>query len=239
MRRVVLRGEDLAAMPAVPETRHIKLLFSPDGRGAFTPAQEGEAKPVMRTYTVRAFDPARRAMTVDFAVHGGGHGPASRWAASAKAGDTMLMSGPGSTKLVDNAAPWFLLAADLTGLPALACNLEQLPADARGVAFVEIVDEADRQEIAAPAGVELRWLVNPAPGETDALLVDAIGGFDWLPGEPYVWVACEFGSMKRIRALLRERSHDRRLRYISSYWKHNCTEEQHKVVKNEDQTAVG
>ena len=48
----------------------------------------------MRSYTVRAWDPERRLLTLDFVVHGD-RGIAGPWAAQAQPGDTLEIMGPG------------------------------------------------------------------------------------------------------------------------------------------------
>ena len=42
----------------------------------------------------------------------------------------------------------------LPALPAIGASIESLPADARGLAFLEVDGAADIQAIAAPAAVE-------------------------------------------------------------------------------------
>ena len=38
-----------------------------------------------------------------------------------------MVSGPGPKKLVDMNADWFLIAGDMSALPAISVNLEKLP----------------------------------------------------------------------------------------------------------------
>ena len=45
----------------------------------------GEARPTIRTYTVRRFDAAAGELDVDFVLHEG-HGPAAAWARDARPG---------------------------------------------------------------------------------------------------------------------------------------------------------
>lgn len=63
----------------------------------------------------------------------------------AKAGDSISIFGPGPATFVNLEADWFLLAADMTALPALTTNLQRLPSDARGYVVVEILSDEDRQ----------------------------------------------------------------------------------------------
>mgnify|MGYP003708072197 CR=1 FL=1 len=113
-----------------------------------------------------------------------------------------------------------------------------LPPGARGVAAIEIQNEADKLELDKPDGVEIRWLVNREPGSQPDLLVDALRNVDLPEGRLAAWAACEFSSMRNLRAFLRE---DLGLRgeslYISSYWKAGLIEDEHKLAKREDADA--
>lgn len=50
------------------------------------------------------------------------------------------------------------LVADESGLPALRGILRDLPADAAGVAIIEVPDAGDAEQLLAPAGVEVTWV---------------------------------------------------------------------------------
>lgn len=227
MLRITLGGVQIDTFPADQESAYIKLIF---------PAP-GSERNLMRTYTVRH----QRAdqFDVDFVLHEDA-GPASQWAKGARPGDSILIGGPGPKKLVDNAADWFLIVGDMTALPAISVNLEQLPADARGHAVIEVIDERDIQPLRHPAGVELHWLLNPHPGENSKLLVDQVRRLDWPAGRPSIWAACEFTAMRALRQHFREeRQVERKNLYISSYWKLGNSEDQHKLAKREDAEALG
>ncbi|MGD1938919.1 MAG: siderophore-interacting protein [Cyanophyceae cyanobacterium] len=238
MQRVTFTGDDLADFPENYESGYVKLLFSEQGGAIASKEQVEQEKHRKRTYTIRGFSRDGNELAIDFSLHGSKNGPAATWANSTKPGDTILMGGPGPTKLVDNTADWFLLAGDMSGLPALACNLEQLPENAQGYAVIEVVSEADRQDIKVPDGVSIQWVINDKPGEKPNALLDAIQALTWKAGTPYVWVACEFGAMKNIRAYLKDsRGIENNNIYISSYWKFDRTEEEHKVDKRMDAGA--
>lgn len=227
MLRITLGGAEIATFPDDQESAYIKLIFP----------EADNPKGLMRTYTVRhqradAFD-------VDFVLHGDA-GPASNWAKSARPGDQILIGGPGPKKLVDNTAEWFLLVGDMTALPAISVNIEQLPANARGHAVIEVIDERDIQPLAHPASFNLHWLVNPHPGVDSQLLVDRVRQLEWLPGRPSIWAACEFSGMRELRRhFKKERQVVRGDLYVSSYWKLGNSEDQHKVVKRMDAEALG
>lgn len=233
MQRVVLTGDELEGFPEGQESGYIKLLFPEHPNST-------NAKPVMRTYTIRAFDTESKQLTIDFALHGEHGGPASSWAHRAKAGDTLLISGPGPTKLISNHGDWALLVGDMTALPAIACNLERLPEDTVGHAIIEIIEDADRQALAHPAGVEIHWVVNPLAHSQAGGLANTVRALPWAPGKADVWCACEFHSMRDLRSYLKkERNVEKQNLYISSYWKIGRSEEQHKLDKREDLNNTG
>ena len=124
--------------PENQESGYVKLLF---------PSDEAN-KSIMRSYTIRAFDAADQAITLDFADHGNA-GPASTWANVAEPGDPMTIRGPGETKLAAANADWHLLAGDMSALPALAVNLERLPRRQR-IRRYRRATEADKQVIDHP-----------------------------------------------------------------------------------------
>lgn len=235
MRRVVLGGGDLDDFPDHHESANFKLLMAPPGMAEvpLPPLAEGSAKPLVRTYTLRHFDRAAGEIWVDFMLHAA-HGPASSWAIAAKPGDKVGFAGPGKPKFVDFSADWFLFAGDMSALPAIAANIERLPAHARGYAVLDILDEADRQSLAFPANMEVIWRVNRHPETGAAGWVDALTSLDWLAGSPSVWVAGETTAVRAVRRyLVTERQVERSRLYTSGYWQIGLTEDRHQMVKRQ------
>ena len=105
MLRLTFTSPDLADFSSPAPDDHIKL-FLPD------PVHPGQE--VMRDYTPRAFDAARKILTIDFAIsppqdgrpdgrpmHEAG--PAKAWALAAQVGDRLEIGGPrGSTMVADD-----------------------------------------------------------------------------------------------------------------------------------------
>lgn len=214
MRRVTLHGDALGNFPVGSEGAYIKMLFK----------QPGGAKPAMRTYTVAEQRPGQNEIDVDFMIHGGNDGPAhgiaAPWSLATQPGDEISLFGPGPAKFINTDAECFLLAADMTALPALTANLKLLPDNAEGKVFIEILSEADKQDLTKPDNVELTWVINDDPGSDASPLFHAIEQADWQDGKLAVWVACEFKTMKKIRQYLKvERGVEKSHLYISSYWK--------------------
>ncbi|MEM9271805.1 MAG: siderophore-interacting protein [Cyanobacteria bacterium P01_F01_bin.143] len=237
LQRVIFTGDDLADFPENYESGYVKLLFANNGE-AIADQQQAQGKHLKRTYTVRTFSREENELGIEFSLHGAKNGPAAKWAESTQPGDKILMGGPGPTKLVDHKSDWFLLAGDMSGLPALCCNLELLPSQAQGYAVIEVPSEADKQSLKKPDGIEVKWVINNKPGEKPDALLNAIESLPWKDGVPYVWVACEFESMKRVRQYMKNvHSVTSENMYSSSYWKFNRTEEQHRIDKRVDAGA--
>lgn len=116
-------------------------------------------RPMIRNYTVREFRPADLELDVDFVVHGSGI--AGPWAASLPLGAPVGLIDQGCG-FVQRDAAYTLLIGDESALPAVAGILRDLPRDARGHALVELADLDDRQQVDAPAGFEMHWIVRRA-----------------------------------------------------------------------------
>ncbi|MDN3397333.1 siderophore-interacting protein [Psychrobacter sp. APC 3426] len=230
MRRITLGGEGMKNFPADQESAYIKLMF----------AQEAGQKPIMRTYTI--IQQRADEMDVDFVLHGlnhkGAEGPASHWAKTTQVGDTILIGGPGAKKHINHEADWFLLAGDMTALPAITVNLAKLPEDAVGYAVIEVLSEDDIQSLKKPKDIEIEWVVNAIASDSHYPILERIKALDWLGGTPAVWAACEFNSMRALRRYFKEKEVTKSHLYISSYWKLDSSEDEHKIVKRED-AALG
>ena len=227
MRRVTLHGKALSGFPKAAEGAYIKLLFN----------QAGNKKPVMRTYTVAEQRYEQNEIDVDFMLHNNtsDHGVAAPWSLKAQLGDDISIGGPGPAKFINTDGEYFLLAGDMTALPALAANLKRLPENAKGQVFIEVLSDEDQQSLVKPDNVELHWVINNDPGSDESPLFHAIAQAELPANKLATWVACEFKTMKKIRQYLKEtcgveKSH----LYISSYWKRGDTEEEHKVAKQDD-----
>lgn len=222
MRRITLGGEAMANFPQDQESAYIKLMFP----------QRHDSQTLTRTYTVRYHRQGE--IDVDFALHEQ-PGPASQWAMATQPGDRILVGGPGPKKLINHDADWYVLAGDMTALPALSVNLAQLPAEATGYAIIEVVSGDDIQSLAHPEGVQLHWLVNPTPDPEGATLAAKVQSLPWLAGQPAVWATSEFQSMRALRRFFKQdRGVAKSHLYISSYWKIGQSEDQHKIAKRRD-----
>lgn len=212
MTRVHFRAEDLSAFEGSVCTDRFVRLEIPVGDGAT----------VCRTYTALEPSLAEGTLAVDF-VHHGDEGVAGRWAATAAPGDVLTVRGPGGTYAPDPAADWHLLVGDESGLPAIRAALAALPADAVGHAVIEIPGADHLQPLAAPDGVEVRWVV----AGVDPPLEAVVRELPWLLGRVHAFVHGEAGvTMRGIRPyLLSERAVPRGDLSISGYWRRGSSED--------------
>ncbi|MBC9717000.1 siderophore-interacting protein [Streptomyces sp. TRM66268-LWL] len=187
-----------------------------------------DERAIMRSYTVRAQRPEAGEVDIDFALHEDG-GPACVWAEKAAPGDRVKMLGPADA---DNTgvrfklpaeAPWVLLWADETALPAASAILETLPAGLPVRAFFEVPYAADELTLETAADLKATWLAR----ETGADALEAIRAASDLPdGAPYIWLAGEAGAMKLIRRhLINDRGYDRRSVSFTGYWRKGASED--------------
>ncbi|HDS9357585.1 TPA: siderophore-interacting protein [Enterobacter chengduensis] len=183
---LVFGGPEVAEMKSDSPDQRIKMLFpSEDGTPPslsagsqwYQAVQEMEKakRPVVRTYTLRHVDSARREVTVEFVRHGL-EGPASAWAINAAPGDAIQIVAPNAAYQADSGGyEWTppaglrsaLIIADETALPAARGILERLscqdnPPHVR--AFFEVPEEGDCVDLTAFDFADITWLARSRTG---------------------------------------------------------------------------
>ena len=239
MVRVTFAGSELDGIPAGREGANCKLMLPAPGqdREAFAAQLRDGPRPVTRTYTVRHFREDGPELDIDFAMHEG-EGPATAWARAAVPGSYCGFAGPSQVKITQFVADWYLVAADMSALPVAAATLEAMPCDAKGVAIFEITAEGDRQEIAAPAGIEIHWRLHPDPHRPSGAQEAFIRSLDWSNRRVQTCIAGESGVINALRAFLhKEKGLPRNDTYISGYWKIGLIEDEHQRNKRLEANA--
>ena len=242
LRRVWFRSDDLSAFADSTDTdRYVKLVFPKPGvtypepldmralRGTMAP----EDMPVVRTYTALFPDVAAGTLAIDFVVHGD-EGVAGPWAAAARAGDTLMVNGPGGGYRPDPSADWHLLVGDEAAVPAIGAALAALPPDAVAQAVL-LVDSADHElALEAPGGATVTF-VHRSDATGEGALEAAVRALEWLPGRVQAFVHGEAQEvMHGVRPyLLKERGLDRADVSISGYWRRGRSEEGFRAWKSE------
>ena len=170
------------------------------------PTPQGIAR---RHYTVRAHDPVRRTLAIDFFLHG--EGVSGPWLDGLRPGDPVNAVGPrGHTYIRD--ADWPLFVGDETCIPAIFAMLEGVRDSAPSFVFLETGDRADVMPFGGSA--EIRWLVREG-----AALFDAVESFALPPGAGFAHVIGETAKVRRIRHRLLERGIARERIAAEGYWR--------------------
>lgn len=226
VRRIRLEGEDLAGFDPADPGGHVKLILPAPGderpavplryEGHSVTWAEGAREPFLRTYTPLHFDPDRLELEVDLVVHG--TGMASDWVQRAQVGDEIIVAGPRGGWKAPQDGDWYVVAADETAMPAAEQVLGSLPAVQVTVLF-EVADAAEERLIPGTDGRAVRWL-HRGSGTPGSPLESAIHDLELQGTTGYVWVACEAGTMRRIRThLLRDRGLGSDRMVTRGYWK--------------------
>ena len=249
MQRVILGGsnfttfwERVQALPRYTDL-YAKLVFWPDGFDAPEHVDLKELPdgiyPTLRTYTIRAVDPAVQEVAIDFVVHGD-EGFAGPWASNAQPGDVIHLRGPNGGYAPGNDVDHHLFVGDEAGLPAILASLEALTADDTATAFIEVDDSSAEVEFSTNAAVAVHWLHrgDAAPGTT-TLLDDAVRAWPWPTGRVQAFIHGESALLKSVRPyVLTEQGVSRGDVSVSAYWRRGETEEGFRAWKKQQTDAV-
>jgi NADPH-dependent ferric siderophore reductase len=232
LRRITLAGGDLATFAPIGPDTFCYVLLPPPGSDTLTIDQTftweqhaqmppGE-RPVGAYYTVRSWRPDVAELDMLFVLHG--DGPASSWAARARRGDPVALWGPRSGFHPPPDVTWLLLAADETGLPAVAAILEQLPPGMAARVFAEVSNRDEHQPLPERPDIVVTWLHRDGrPAGATTLLADAVAASTWPTGIPYVWGGGESHAMTAVRHHVRDvRGLDRAHVSLVAYWRHTA-----------------
>jgi NADPH-dependent ferric siderophore reductase len=233
MARITLGGDAVAGYPDEEPGEILTLVWPAEGaeepilplKGTWrfppdTPEQHA------RNYTVRMYDAAAPSLTIDVVLHGDG-AIASRWGGSVQPGDRIGVAGPRTHFITDPDADYTLLAGDETALPSIAATLERLPEGHRALAFIEVADAGERQDLEPRCDAEVVWIHRDGePAGRCPKLLEALRTATLPDGRAKVWVAGESLAVRGLREHLRG---ERGLRIgqlqAIGYWKHKKTPE--------------
>ncbi|MFC8192683.1 siderophore-interacting protein [Cellulomonas sp. NPDC057328] len=207
-------GQDALHLPSGVDLKgYARYLTMPESR-----------RPLLRNYTVRATRPGE--IDIDLVAHGAlgpGTVSAAGWAARCEVGSPMALLDEGVTFAADGTQDWTLVVAEESGLPAALGVLAALPADARGVAFLEVPTAEDVQPVDAPAHVEVRWLHRDDPHAVPgALALRTVAAATLPPGRPYAFVVGEQALTQGVRRHLVAQGVAKSDIAFCGYWKHGA-----------------
>ena len=221
--RVVLGGDGLRdfVMPETTDT-YVNLAFP-----------TLEAATARRRYTVRAWDPATRELTIDFVVHGD-EGVAGPWAAAARPGDILDFTGPSGGYRPEANADWHLFVGDEAALPAIAASLEAIRPDTTAIVRL-LCDGPDHQlELTSPGRLDVEWLQRTGQQSDGELLLGALRDLSFPAGSVHAFVHGEADEIRGIRRhLLAERGLSRQAMSCSPYWRRHMNDEAWREIKRD------
>jgi NADPH-dependent ferric siderophore reductase len=228
--RIVFGGDGLVGFAAGEYTDHyVKLQVPPQGADYTAPFDVEEIRatrpreqwPRTRTYTVAGWDPDALRLTIDFVVHGD-DGVAGPWAAAARPGDTLQLSGPGGAYVPNPDADWHLMVGDASVVPAIAASLARVPAGCPVHVLLQVDGPEDELPLESPGDLHATWL----HGGGDDALADALRAMEFPLGSVHAFAHGEASAVRAVRRhLLAERGIPREAVSISGYWKQTRTEE--------------
>jgi NADPH-dependent ferric siderophore reductase len=240
--RVTFGGPELADVTCGGRDQRVKLFFPhphqelpvmPADRDAdwFGRWRAMDPTVLMRSYTIREHRPETAELDIDFALHGTGGGPASRWASGAEVGSPVVFLGPvvADNGGVDFRPPadtdWVLLTADETALPAVEAILSWVPARMGVRVWIEVAGPDDIRGLPTRARAEITWLVRETSSRTGATLA-ALRRAQLPSGTPYVWLAGESAEVRVLRRhLVNERGFARDAVVFTGYWRRGAGED--------------
>lgn len=209
IRRVELRVDDPAALAVKPGgDSAVGVYFDAD------PGSEG------RNYTVRHHAGDR--ITLDVVLHA--HGPGTTWAAAAAPGDRVGLDHARSWYRPESDTDWQLLVADLSGLPALARIIDELPGGMPVTAIVEVAAGDDLDYLPTRPDVAVIPSVGAGNGLGPSRLADLVGGLARPGGRGYCWFAGEAAESRRVRKHLRAHGWGIDQYDITGYWRTDSEE---------------
>lgn len=238
--RVVLGGPGLDAFEPVAHTdAYVNVAIPPAAASYEAPFDLDDVRtrlpreqhPHRRRYTIGRWDPDERLLTLDIVAHGA-KGVGGPWAASARPGDALVLTGPNGAYRPDPAADWHLMVGDESALSAIAASLEAVPEGAPAVVRLLADGPEHWLSLATPGDLDLVWLRRAGDPRDADLLPAAVRGLVFPPGRVQAFVHGEAGEVREIRRhLLADRGLARADLSASPYWRRHLTDEAWRAIK--------
>ena len=203
MRRIVLQIDDpdaLAVRPGGDSAVGVYLSSS---------ASEG------RNYSVRHHEGDR--ITLDVVLHA--RGLVTTWARGARPGDRVGLDHARSWYRPESSTDWQLLVTDLSGLPATARIIEELPGGLPVTAIVEVDDREDLDYLPRHPDVAVIASIGTGNGSAPSRLAQLVREFTQPAGRGYCWFAGEAAESRAVRKYFRGRGWATDQFDVTGYWR--------------------
>ena len=203
MRRIVLQIDDpdaLAVRPGGDSAVGVYLSSS---------ASEG------RNYSVRHHEGDR--ITLDVVLHA--RGLVTTWARGARPGDRVGLDHARSWYRPESSTDWQLLVTDLSGVPATARIIEELPGGQPVTAIVEVDDQEDVDYLPRHPDVAVIASIGTGNGAAPSRLAQLVRECALPAGRGYCWFAGEAAESRAVRRYFRGRGWATDQFDITGYWR--------------------
>lgn len=150
-----------------------------------------------RGYTLVDPDPESDTVDIEFALH---EGVASRWAQSAKPGDTIEVTVLGSNFSLPQPSPaGYVIVGDTASLPAINSLLTAI-GDTPARVFLEAGHDDDKQ-LPVARSTDITWVDRKNAGEA---LVEAVRSASFDAPDHFGWVACDNRTTRAVSRVFRD-----------------------------------
>jgi NADPH-dependent ferric siderophore reductase len=228
LRRITLKVDD-------PEVLQVKSggdsavgvyfpLVAPDGQRTAPPTVTGadggryvdpESGSEGRNYTVRAHDGDR--IDLDVILHA--RGPGTTWASSTGPGDRVGLDHARSWYRPEPSSDWQLLVTDLSGLPAAARIISELPGGVPVTVIVEVADPDDLEYLPPHPDVTVVSSVGTGNGHAPSRLAHLVRELTLPEGRGYCWFAAEAAESRAVRKHFRGNGWTIEQLDVTGYWR--------------------
>lgn len=187
------------------------VLTDPDGACHVNPESGTEG----RNYSVRHHDGDR--ITLDVILHA--RGPGTTWASATARGDRVGLDHARSWYRPQPTTDWQLLVTDLSGLPATARIIEELPGGIPVTAIVEVAERDDLNYLPSHPDATIVPSIGTGNGHAPSRLAHLVRELTLPDGRGYCWFAGEAAESRAVRKHLRSHGWVTEQFDITGYWR--------------------
>ncbi len=208
MRRITLQVDDPAA-----------LAVEPSGDSAVGVYFDATSLADGRNYSVRHHrtHPDGDRIDLDVILHV--RGPGTTWASTTRPGDRVGLDHARSWYRPESDSDWVLLVADLSGLPATARIIDELPRGRPVTAIVEVADRADLDYLPGHPEVTVVPSIGTGNGHSASQLADLVREAALPQGRGYCWFAGEAAESRTVRKYFRGQGWTVDQLDVTGYWR--------------------
>jgi NADPH-dependent ferric siderophore reductase len=228
LRRITLQVDDpeaLAVRPAGDSAVGVYFpVVTPDGERTPPPFVTGSdgtryVDPASgedgRNYSVRHHIDDR--IDLDIVVHARGAG--TTWAIETRPGDRVGLDHARSWYRPEPTTDWQLLVTDLSGLPATARIIEELPGGIPVTAVVEVAERDDLDYLAPHPDVSIIPTIGTGNGYASSQLAQLVRELTLPDGRGYCWFAGEAAESRAVRKHFRGQGWTIDQLDVTGYWR--------------------